>query len=508
MARSTADCNSLRRQSLNRGSRRLPGPTHYEYFRSDASMHRLKDILRKHLLWSVCAVLLTVSSSWGQTDLAPDLRANIDNVAHQVLATTGVPSASLAVVKDAKIAYLQAYGNARLDPRMPASPEMRYSIGSISKQFTAAAILMLAEEGKLSLDDPVSRYVSGLTRGNEVTIRELLSHTSGYQDYWPQDYVMPMMLKPVTPEQILDRWGHIPLDFDPGTKWQYSNTNYVIAGAIVEKVSGMSLWTFLGQRVFTPLAMTSITDTNEKALPPTDPISYFRYALGPLRPAPKEGKGWMFAAGELAMTAEDLAKWDISMIDQTVLKPASYKEMETVVLLRDGTATRYGLDVGITTVNGHRVLEHGGEVSGFTAENIVLPDDKIAIVVLTNQDAADADSEIGNQVRAALLKSDNPQDQKEDERVRKVYDGLQQGKIDRSLFTDNANSYFNDQALKDYADSLRPLGAPQSFTQAGTFLRGGMTERTYEVKYPTKSLAIIIYQMPDGKFEQYLIIER
>ena len=195
-------------------------------------------------------------------------------------------------------------------------------------------------------------------------------------------------------------------------------------------------------------------------------------------------------------------------LDDTVLKPASYKEMETVVLLRDGTATRYGLDVGITTVNGHRILEHGGEVSGFTAENIVLPDDKIAIVVLSNQDAADAASEIGNQVRAALLKSDNPQDQKEDERVRKVYDGLQQGKIDRSLFTDNANSYFNDQALKDYADSLRPLGAPQSFTQAGTFLRGGMTERTYEVKYPTKSLAIIIYQMPDGKFEQYLIIER
>jgi len=153
-----------------------------------------------------------------------------------------------------------------------------------------------------------------LTRGNEVTIRELLSHTSGYQDYWPQDYVMPMMLKPVTPEEILDRWARIPLDFDPGTKWQYSNTNYVIAGVIVEKASGMPLWTFLGQRVFTPLGMKSITDTNEKALPASDPSSYMRYALGPLRPAPKEGKGWMFAAGELAMTAEDLAKWDISMI--------------------------------------------------------------------------------------------------------------------------------------------------------------------------------------------------
>src|SRR5271165_5325148 len=471
-------------------------------------MHRLKNTFCKHLWLCVSVILLTVSSSSAQTGLAPDLRANIDGIVHKVLATTGVPSVSLAVVKDGKIAYVRAYGDARLDPHTTASPEMRYSIGSISKQFTAAAILMLAEEGKLSLDDPVSKYVSGLTRGNEVTIRELLSHTSGYQDYWPQDYVMPMMLKPVTPEQILDSWGRIPLDFDPGTKWQYSNTNYVIAGVIVEKVSGMPLWALLGKRVFTPLGMTSITDTNEHALPPPDPGGYFRYALGPLHPAPKEGKGWMFAAGELAMTAADLAKWDISMINQTVLKPASYKDMETVVLLKNGAPTRYGLGVGVSVVNGHRVLEHGGEVSGFTAENMVLPDDKIAIAVLTNQDAAEAASQVGNQVRSALLKSQNPQDQKEDDRVRKVYDGLQQGKIDRSIFTGNANSYFTDQALKDYSGSLGPLGAPQSLTQSGSSLRGGMKERIYEVKYPTKNLVIVIYEMPDGKFEQYLIAEK
>lgn len=471
-------------------------------------MHHLKDISWKYSLLCVCIVLLTLSPSWAQSDLASALRANIDEIAHQVLATTGVPSASLAVVKDGKIAYLQAYGNARLDPQTPASLEMRYSIGSISKQFTAAAILMLAEEGKLSLDDPVSKYISGLTRGKEITIRELLSHTSGYQDFWPQDYVMPLMLKSVTPEEILDRWARIPLDFDPGTKWQYSNTNYVIAGVIVEEVSGMPLWALLGKRVFTPLGMSSITDTNEKPLPATDPGGYFRYALGPLHPAPKEGKGWMFAAGELAMTAKDLAKWDISMIDQTLLKPVSYKEMETVVLLKNGAPTRYGLGVSVSMVKGHRMLEHGGEVSGFTAENIVLPDDKMAIVVLTNQDAAEAASQIGSQIRAVLLDSLNPEDKKEDEKIRKVYEGLQQGKMDRALFTDNANYYFNDQALKDYAGSLGPLGAPQSFTSAGSALRGGMTERIYEVKYPTKNLGIIIYEIPDGKLEQYLIAEK
>jgi D-alanyl-D-alanine carboxypeptidase len=470
---------------------------------------RCRKPFSKYLLLCLSIVcLVTVPSLSAQTNVSPALRANIDEIVRQVLATTGVPSASLAVVKDGSIAYVQAYGNARLDPRMPASPEMRYSIGSISKQFTAAAILMLAEEGKLSLDDPVSKYIPGLVRGNEVTIREVLSHTSGYQDYWPQDYVMPMVLQPITPEEILTRWAGIPLDFDPGTRWQYSNTNYVIAGIVVEKTSGMPLRTFLDKQVFTPLGMKSITDSDEKPLPSSDPSGYFRYALGPLRPAPKEGKGWLFAAGELAMTAEDLAKWDISIIQQTVLSPASYKEMETAVLLKNGAPTGYGLGVRVSLVDGHRVLEHSGEVSGFTAENIVLPDDKISIVVLTNQDAAEAASQIGGQVKLAVWKSTNPQDHIADERVRKVYEGLQQGKIDRSLFTDNANSYFTDRALKDYASSLGPLGTPRSFTRAAASLRGGMKERTYEVGYPAKNLGIVIYEMPDGRFEQFLVAEQ
>src|SRR5664280_505067 len=188
--------------------------------------------------------------------------AQIDAAAEQVLATTGVPSASLAVVKDGKVAYTHAYGNARLDPKTPAQPQMRYSIGSISKQFTAAAILLLEQQGKLSINDPVSKYVPGLTRGDEVTIRMVLSHTSGYQDYWPEDYLMPPMLKPVTAQQILDKWGAKPLDFDPGTKWQYSNTNYVIAGRIVEKISGTEIFRFLQQNVFTPLQMKSVYNSD------------------------------------------------------------------------------------------------------------------------------------------------------------------------------------------------------------------------------------------------------
>ena len=135
------------------------------------------------------------------------LRARIDRIAVDVLEQRGVPSASVAVVKGGKLVYTHAYGKAHIDPDVAATPEMRYSIGSISKQFTAAAILILQEQGKLSLDDAVGKYVPGLTRGDEVTIRQILSHTSGYQDYWPEDYLMTPMMKATTAHQILDTWA-------------------------------------------------------------------------------------------------------------------------------------------------------------------------------------------------------------------------------------------------------------------------------------------------------------
>ena len=438
-------------------------------------------------------------------ELSAELRHKIDGVVNDALAKTGVPSASLAIVKDGKIAYLQAYGTARIDPPTPAKPDMRYSIGSISKQFTAAALLMLQEQGKLSLDDKVSKFVPGLARGDEVTIRQLLSHTSGYQDFWPQDYAMPIILQPITAQQIMDMWAKKPLDFDPGTKWQYSNTNYVIAGVIAEKASGVPLVQFLHQHVFTPLGMKSIADIDSGSLGPNDPAGYIRYAIGPLRPAPKEGHGWMFAAGELAMTAEDLAKWDISIIDQKLMKPASYREFSKEVLLNNGVGTQYGLGVDVTNDSGRRRLEHGGEVSGFTAENIAYPDDGAAVVVLTNQDAAAASGLIGRGVAPLLFETADAATAQKLEQARKIFENLQRGQVDRALFTSNANSYFTDQTLQDFASSLGPLGTPQEFTQTRQSLRGGMTERVYRIKFPQKTLRAWTYEMPDGKLEQYMV---
>jgi CubicO group peptidase (beta-lactamase class C family) len=452
------------------------------------------------------ALALEASSSAAQS-LSPELRQKIDKIANDALASSGVPSASVAVVTNGQLAYVQAYGAARLEPRTPATPDMRYSIGSISKQFTAVAILLLQEQGKLSLDDKVAKFIPDLTRANEVTIRQLLSHTSGYQDYWPQDYVMPFMLKPVTAQKILDMWAKKPLDFDPGTKWQYSNTNFVIAGVIIEKTARMPMLQFLREKIFARLEMKSVMNIDQEKLEETDPTGYMRYALGPLHPAPKEGKGWLFAAGELAMPASDLAKWDISIIDQKLMNPASYQQLGTEVQLKNGLGSRYGLGVSLGMIAGHRALSHGGEVSGFTAQNIVFPDERVAIVVLTNQDAASAAGSIANGIVPLLFTTSDAAAEQKAEQARKIFEGLQHGTIDRSLFTDNANFYFNEQALKDFAASLGPLGAPQDFNQVSQSLRGGMTLRVFRIKFEKKVLRAWTYELPDGKLEQYQVAE-
>src|SRR5712675_392132 len=285
------------------------------------------------------------------------LAQKVDAIANQVLQSTGVPSASVAVVKNGRVAYANAYGAAKLDPRAPATPDLRYAIGSISKQFTAVAILLLQQDGKLRLDDPVSRFIPGLTRGNEVTIRQLLSHTSGYQDFWPQDYVMPGMLQATTPQAIADAWAKKPLDFDPGSRWQYSNTNYTLAGMVVEKASGMPFFQFVRTRILAPVGLTSAADfdASPRAVNAT---GYLRYGLGPLRPAPDVGPGWMWGAGMLSMTASDLAKWDISIIKQSLLKPESYRALENDVHLNNGAGTGYGLGVDVAMQNGRFMIEH------------------------------------------------------------------------------------------------------------------------------------------------------
>jgi D-alanyl-D-alanine carboxypeptidase len=434
-------------------------------------------------------------------------RARIDSAAEAVLAGTGAPSASLAVVRGGAIVFERAYGDGRSEPATPAVPSMRYAIGSVSKQFTATAVLLLAEEGRLSLDDKVAKWFPRLTRADEITVRQLLSMTSGYQDYWPQDYVFPDMQRPATPEAVMGRWAGKPLDFDPGTRWQYSNTNYLIAGAIVERVAGMPLMDFLRRRIFTPLGMRSVADFNAGPLGAGDAGPYLRNGLGPLRPAPKEAPGWLFGAGGLAMTAHDLAQWDLSVIDQSVLSSASYRTQQTDMLLAAGTATGYGLGVSVGTSGGRRRVSHGGAVSGYTTSNTIYPDDRAAIVVFTNiyPGAAGAPDQIAARIAGILFAPADSAAAEARALARRIYDGLMQGTIDRALFTPDADAYFTPEVLSDYAASLGPLGAPTDFIGGGSALRGGLTIRSYRIRAGGVVMQLTTMTQPDGKIEQYIV---
>jgi len=439
--------------------------------------------------------------------LTPAERAQIDSGAEAVLRATGAPSASIAVVRDGAIVYEQAYGSGRIDPATPATPSMRYAIGSVSKQFTATAVLLLAEEGRLSLDDKVAKWFPQLTRARDISLRQLLSMTSGYQDYWPQDYVYPDMQRPTTAPAIMDRWAGKPLDFDPGAQWQYSNTNYVIAAAIIERVAGMPFMDFLRQHVFTPLGMTSVADIDAGPLGDGDAQPLLRNALGPLRPAPKEGAGWLFGAGQLAMTAHDLALWDLGVIYGSILEPASYAAQQTEVLVANGTAAGYGLGVSVSAPGGRRRISHGGAVSGYTTSNVIFPDDRAAIVVFTNiyPGAAGAPGQIAERIARVLFAPADTAGDAARALARRIYDGLMAGTIDRSLLTPSASAYFTPDVLTDYAASLGPLGAPTEFAGGGESLRGGMTIRSYRIRAGGVVMMLTTMTMPDGRLDQYIV---
>ena len=432
----------------------------------------------------------------------------------ETVAASGAPSVSVAVVEHGQVTYAKAFGKAALEPARAADANTRYAMGSISKQFTVAAILLAAEQGKLSLDDKVSKYFPDFTRANEITLRQLLSHTSGYEDYAPQDYIIPEWTKPTTPEDLLNKWAKKPLDFDPGTQWQYSNTNYVLAGKIFEKATGEQLVPFLHKNIFEPLGMATAGDCSVTKTP-EDAVAYTRYGLGPARPALREAPGWYFAAGELCMTPSDLAKWDIAFLQRKILSSKSYAEFERQVLLNNGDYTHYALGLELGELDHIPAISHSGEVSGFLAESYMYPTRDVAVIVSSNQDGTDLitplEQEIAQWVleperrgRAASM-GDAPR--AELDQVQGIVEGLQAGKINRALFTANANFYFSDAALGDFKTSLAPLGKLKSVTRRVAELRGGMKGRGYRAEFETKSVWLSIYMTDDGLYEQFLVVE-
>lgn len=447
---------------------------------------------------SMTAVLAALAS---QTIAATPTPSEIDAAVQAAMTASQAPSASVAVVRDGQVVYARAFGLAQIGPEVGATASTRYQIASVSKEFTAAAVLLLQEEGKLSLDDTVAKWFPDLTSADKITVRQLLSHTSGYSDYWPQDYVMLPVTRPTTPQAIMDIYAKAPLDYPPGEDWQYSNTGYVVAGQIVEKVSGQPLFDFLQARILKPVGITDATDVSAVDLKAPDALGYQRQGLGPNRLAPTAGQGWPYGAWPLGLTAEDVAKWDISILKRSLMTPRSYDTEVTTIKLNNGSDSGYAMGLFVDTDNGHRRYRHGGEGAGYLSDNRIYPDDGLAIVVLTNTMSGSAQGDIADRIAFMYLPL-----QGADATVLHAFEGLQKGQVDRAGLTENCNAYLTSQALADFKANLGALGAPVTFKLVGSSNRGGMEQRSYRVRTQSgKLVSLNVYLTKDGKVEQFLV---
>ncbi len=491
---------------------------------------------------SAVVTMLVLLSMHAGAQLSPEKRIEINAAIEKSIASTHIPSVSVGIAEGGTVVYAKAFGEAVLAEQpmsqrgggihsmlmrapVPAEASMAYPIGSISKQFTAACILLLQERGKLTLDDPVSKWFPDFTRSREVTVRNLLTHTSGYSDYAPQDYTIPAWTKPIDSYTLIREWAAKPLDFDPGTKWQYSNTNFQIAALIIEKVTGQKYHDFLWANVITPLKLQGVLDLDidrEKL----QVRGYEQHALGPMRPAILESPGWYTGDGGLAMPVSTLLQWDESIVHRTLLKPASYDALETDFKLKDGTPSHYGLGVFVREAGGKHLVYHSGEVGGFVSNNVIDLDDDVCYAALTNFEGPGA-SVITSALRPILIPALAAQDQRppakpEDTslphllaydpaaaiQAKTILTALQNGTLDRSLFTADTNYYFSPVTLNDFQTSLQPLGPVESVTQTAEESRGGMIFRVYSVKFATRTLSLNTYTQKDGKLEQFLISAR
>jgi CubicO group peptidase (beta-lactamase class C family) len=311
------------------------------------------------------------------------LADDVDDLIKTQMAEHRIPGLSLTIVQNGESIKTAAYGAANLELNAPVTPDTVFEIGSVTKQFTAAAILLLAQDGKISVDEKIGRYLSGIPdTWRDITVRHLLTHTSGIKSYTGLDGFE--LRRHLTQAQFIAAIGAQPLEFPPGQSWKYSNTGFNLLGFIIENVSGKTYWDFLSERILRPLGMTSTTNrlpaliiiNRASGYEQTNHILINRdYDLTDV-----------FSAGALVSTVGDLAKWNRALDREDLLNSKSKQAMWQPALLNDGTATQYGFGWRIETLAGHKNIGHGGSTSGFSASIQRFPDDKLAIIILTNTD--------------------------------------------------------------------------------------------------------------------------
>lgn len=335
----------------------------------------------------------------GQSDLQKQIDAIVAD-AYQ----PDEPGAAIIAVRNGKTVYRGARGMAEMELGVALDPEMVFRLGSITKQFTAAAIMMLVEEGKLSLDDEITKFLPDYpTNEKSITVEHLLTHTSGIKSYtnipgWMQKKVKEQL----SVKKLIDGFKDQPMEFDPGKKFNYNNSGYVLLGAIIEEASGQRYSKFIKERIFEPLGMDQSYYGNHGRIIPKRVSGYDGRPSRP-RNAAYLSMSQPYAAGSLLSNVDDLAKWNAALFSGKVVSTESLEKMITAYRLADGSSAGYGYGLVPSDLRGHTAISHGGGIFGFSTFGICLPDDDVYVAVLSNcTGAAIGPGRIGNQIAALV----------------------------------------------------------------------------------------------------------
>ena len=438
-----------------------------------------------------------------------DIKAIDAYVANQAK-EKGYVGLSIGIMKDGKVLLAKGYGKKSLKGD-DVDADTLFGAGSVTKQFTCACIFLLAEDGKLSIEDKVAKYFPDLTRASDITLYDLMAHVSGYPDYYPLDFVDSRMEKATTLEKLIKEYAGGKLDFEPGTRWSYSNTGYIILGRIVEKVSGKAFDAFLNERVFQPVGL------KHSAFEPKEDhknraTGYTSFALGEPEVATLEAPGWIHAAGGLFTTPSDLLRWDLALMENKLLKPESFKLMTTPRKLADGRTRNYGCGLGIMQRDGETIIRHSGAVSGYLAFNSMIPRTKSGLVVLTNCDHIDAGT-LNTQLLTLLLKDlagaapavPKVAGPSPVEAARDFVHQMQEGKMKRDNMGEEFSRYLNDKRVNEAKERLKALGEPEKVEVEDVSERGGMEFAVLRITFKSLKVKAYLYRTPDGKVQEFLI---
>jgi CubicO group peptidase (beta-lactamase class C family) len=459
-------------------------------------------------------------SAFGQAPrppLTPDQVTSIDNFVTQEMQREQIPGVAIGVYSRGRILLAKGYGLANVELNVPVTPETVFQSGSVGKQFVSAAIMMLVEEGKLSLDDSVTKYFPDApATWKPILLKNLLSHTSGLSEYESEQYTKPggpfNMRLDYTEDELVKKIEALPIENPPGDKWNYRNTNYVLLGVLIHQITGMPYADFLAQRIFKPLGMSSTRLISETDIIPNRASGY------EIHDGRLKNQEWVSptfnstADGTLYFNVLDLAKWDEALYTTRLLKQSSLDRMWTVYPLNDGkpNPAGYGFAWIIGQQNGHKLIEHGGSWQGFTCRISRYPDDSLTVVVLTNLEAGHARPRIFASVIAGLAYA--PLLPKklvavEDKQpwcaplVRELLDRVAAGEDIRDWTAQNLTAQQSAERMKDMQRALSSIWPGGVLTLVQRDWNNGTVSSVYRLAKPGGDSRLIYFTpVPDAKF--------